>query len=267
MICLVTGGTSGIGEAIAKELAQKEHKVYASGRNPQQEKVSETFSYIKMDVQSDSSVQQAIEKIIDQEGRLDVIVNSAGLGIAGPIEETPIQSIQNVFDTNFYGIVRICQSALPFMRQQKSGLIINISSIASEMGLPFRGYYSASKAAVDVFTESLRMEVEPFNVKVCTVQPGDYNTNISKNRSEVECATDSVYLENYQKVRNLVNEEVGSSGDPKDVAKQILKIIHTKNPSVKYKVGPIFQVFATFAKKIMPQKLFEYLVMKNYKLK
>lgn len=267
MICLVTGGTSGIGEAIAKGLAANGHKVYASGRNPTQEKVSDNFSYIKMDVQSDSSVQSAIQKIIDLEGRIDIIVNSAGLGIAGPIEETPINSIQNVFDTNFYGIVRICQSALPFMRAQRSGLIINISSIASEMGLPFRGYYSASKAAVDVFTETLRMEIEPFNVKACTVQPGDYNTNISKNRSEVDCSTDSVYYETYQKVRNLVNEEVGTSGDPKDVSKKILEIINNKNPSVKYKVGPFIQVLATFAKKVLPQKLFEYLIMRNYNLK
>jgi len=266
MICLVTGGTSGIGEAIAEALSDKGHKVYATGRNPKQEKRHDNFLYTKMDVQSDDSVKACIDEIINKESQIDIVVNCAGLGIAGPIEETHIDDIKNVFETNFYGIVRVCQAVLPYMRKRKSGQIINISSIASEMGLPFRAYYSASKAAVDVFTEALRMELKPFNIKAYIVQPGDFNTNISANRNEVNENTTSPYHATYERVRSLVNEEVGNSGNPKDVGIKIAHLISKNNPGIRYKVGPFMQKIAPKIKKIVPEKLFEKLIMNNYKI-
>lgn len=266
MICLVTGGTSGIGEAIAIELAKKGHKVYASGRNIPEKSPESILSYVKMDVQDDLSVQNAIKIVLENEKTIDVLVNCAGLGIAGPAEETPMETIKYVFETNFFGLLRVTNAVLPIMRKAKTGYIINISSIASEMGLPFRSFYCASKAAVDMYTEGLRMELKPFNIKACVVQPGDFNTNISKNRSEVSENKSSAYHTTYEKVRRLVNEEVGHSGDPKDVGLVVCQIISDKNPIIKYKVGPFMQKIAPSIKKILPQTWFEKLVMNSYKL-
>jgi len=266
MICLVTGGTSGIGEAIALELAQKGHKVYASGRNIPEKNTKSTLSYVKMDVQDENSVQEAIQTILSSEKTIDVLVNCAGLGIAGPAEETPMENIKYVFETNFFGLLRVTNAVLPIMRKAKSGYIINISSIASEIGLPFRSFYSASKAAVDMYTEGLRIELKPYNVKACIVQPGDFNTNISKNRSEVQANTSSDYHVAYEKVRKLVNDEVGHSGDPKAVGQVICSIIASKNPIIKYRVGPFMQIIAPTIKKILPQTWFEKILMNSYKL-
>jgi NAD(P)-dependent dehydrogenase (short-subunit alcohol dehydrogenase family) len=265
-IAIITGGSSGIGEAICNTLSDNGYHVYAACRNPSTESKNEFFTYLKMDVQSEVSVKDAVAKVIEKESRIDVLVNCAGLGINGPIEETPIDMVQKVFDTNFFGLVRTTQEVLPHMRKTASGFVINISSIAGEFGLPMRGYYSASKAAVEMLTEALRMEVRQFGIKVCAVQPGDFSTNISKNRPTATISNESSYLSMFKNINSQVNVEVGAARDPSEVANAVFKILQGKNPKVKYKVGPLLQKLSGIIKGIVPGRTFERMIMNHYKL-
>jgi NAD(P)-dependent dehydrogenase (short-subunit alcohol dehydrogenase family) len=265
-IAIVTGGSSGIGESIAHTLSKNGYKVYATSRNPKTAQLNEQFIYLKMDVQNDESVKEAIAKVILKEGQIDVLINCAGLGINGPIEETPIEMIKGVFETNFFGIVRTSQSVLPHMRKEKKGFIINISSIAGEFGLPLRGYYSASKSSVEMITEALRMEVKQFGIRVCSVQPGDFATNISANRPTAEVKSDSAYRPMFDKINEQVNAEVAEAKDPVVVGEGILRILDQKSPEVRYRIGPFMQKLSVKLKKTISGKIFEKIIMNHYKI-
>ncbi len=264
MVILVTGGSSGIGQAICQYLARQGHTVYGTSRKVKTQPTD--FKLLEMDVQNETSVYRAIAELINTEGKIDVLVNNAGLGIAGPLEETALDDIKNVFETNVFGIIRTCQAVLPYMRRQKNGHIINVSSIAGELGLPFRGIYSASKSSVEMISEALRMEVKTFNIKVSVVQPGDFKTNINQNRTEVNENTNSSYHKQYETVRNLVTEEVATAADPMIVGKVIKNIIEKKSPAIRYPVAPFLQKLTPTIKKIVPEKIFEKLIMNHYKM-
>ena len=265
-IAIVTGGSSGIGESIALAMSKNGYTVYATARNPKTEGLSASFKYLKMDVQSEESVDSAVSRVIELESRIDVLVNCAGLGINGPIEETPVEMVKNVFETNVFGLVRVSQAVLPIMRKQSSGFIINISSIAGEFGLPLRGFYSASKASVEMITEALRMEVKQFGIRVTSVQPGDFATNISTNRPTADITKDSVYFPMFSKIDEQVNEEVKHAKDPQMVGDGILKILEQKSPSVRYRIGPFMQKLSVKVKRLVNAKSFEKIIMNHYKI-
>ncbi|RYY89020.1 MAG: SDR family oxidoreductase, partial [Chitinophagaceae bacterium] len=205
-VILVTGASSGLGEEMARHLAAVGHIVYGSSRSI--EGADKSFHTINMDVTDASSISTAIQRIVEREGRIDVLINNAGLGIAGPLEQLSIAEVQRVFDTNVTGVLRACQAVLPPMRRQQGGKIINISSIGSEMGLPYRGVYSASKAAVDRLTEALRTELAPFGIQACIVQPGGVRTDINKNRIRVALDESSPYRASFEHTYRLIDESV-----------------------------------------------------------
>ena len=162
-VVLITGGSSGIGKSIGEYLHQKGFTVYGTSRNP--EKITNSvFPLVALDVRNASSIQQAVAAVIASCGRIDVVINNAGVGITGPLEEIPTEEIKNNFETNFFGPIEVMKAVLPQMRAQKSGLIINVTSIAGYMGLPYRSVYSASKGALELITEALRMEVKSFGI-------------------------------------------------------------------------------------------------------
>jgi len=208
---------------------------------------------LEMDVRNADSIQNAIGKIIANEGSLDVVINNAGIGITGAIEETPHQEILNTFDTNFNGPIHVIKAVLPQMRKQKDGLIINITSIAGYMGLPYRGIYSATKGALGLLTEALRMEVKEFGIHVTNLAPGDFATIIASGRYHAPIADDSY-------------EDVDAGEDPILVAQKILKIIRTNTPKVHYKVGTFMQRFSLVLKNALPDKVYEKLLLNHYKL-
>jgi short-subunit dehydrogenase len=158
------------------------------------------------------------------------------------------------------------KAVLPQMRSQKSGLIINVTSIAGYMGLPFRGVYSATKAALEIVTEAIRMEVKGFGIEVTNVAPGDFATNIASGRYHTPVFENSPYKKSYQQNLDLMNAHVDSGGDPIDMATAIYKIINTKKPKIHYKVGEFMQKFSIVLKKILPDKVYEKLLMNHYKL-
>lgn len=264
-VVLITGGSSGIGKSIGEFLSEKGFIVYGTSRNPEKYKQSK-FLILALDVKDEATISETVKTIINKEGQLDVVINNAGAGITGPIEETPNAEIKNNFETNFFGPINVIKAVLPQMRKQHSGLIINITSIAGYMGLPYRGVYSASKGALELLTEAFRMEIKDFNIKMTNVAPGDFATNIAAGRYHAPLLEDSPYKKPYGDTLNLMNTHVDNGSDPDMMAKAVFKIINTPNPKGHYKVGEFMQKFSVVLKRILPDKVYEKLLMKHYKL-
>ena len=264
-VILITGASSGIGKSIGEFLHHKGCIVYGTSRNPERI-INSVFPLLALDVRNTESIQNTIQKIITLSGRLDVVINNAGVGITGPIEEIPSAEIKNNFETNFFGPIEVMKAALPQMRSQKSGLIINITSIAGYMGLPYRGIYSASKGALELISEALSMEVKPFGINITNVAPGDFATNIASGRFHAPVIKDSAYESSYRTTLKMMNEQVDSGNNPIEVAQAIFEIIETKNPKIHYKVGSFIQKFSIVLKRILPDKVYEKILMNHYKL-
>lgn len=264
-VILVTGASSGIGKSIATFLSEKGYKVYGTSRNP---KNLENFSFelIALDVLDVITIKKAIKFIIDKEGKLDVLINNAGMGITGPIEDTPTDQMRSVFNTNLFGAIDVMKAVLPQMRNQNSGTIINVTSIAGYMGLPFRGLYSATKGALEIVTEAISMEVKPFGINVVNVAPGDFATNIAAGRYHTPVFENSAYKENYQTNLDLMDAHVSGGLDPIEMAKAVYKVINAKNPIIHYKVGGFMEKFSIVLKRILPDRMYEKLLMNHYKL-
>jgi NAD(P)-dependent dehydrogenase (short-subunit alcohol dehydrogenase family) len=264
-VVLITGGSSGIGKSIGEFLTEKGFIVYGTSRNPERYTESK-FSILQLDVKKMETIQQTITTIIKKEGKLDVLINNAGAGITGAIEEIPESEIKANFDTNFFGPINVIKAVLPQMRKQQSGLIINITSIAGYMGLPYRGIYSASKGALELLTEAFRMELKDFNIKMTNMAPGDFATNIAAGRYHAPLLENSPYEKPYGNTLELMNAHVDSGSDPNLMARAVLKVINTKNPKPHYKVGAFMQKFSIVLKCVLPDTVYEKMLMKHYKL-
>lgn len=264
-IVLITGGSSGIGKSIGEFLVLKGFTVFGTSRNPERYSDSK-FTLIALDVSDVQTITAAIDMVVKQAGRLDVLINNAGAGITGPIEEIPMEEIKRNFETNFFGPINVIKAVLPQMRQQNSGFIINITSIAGYMGLPYRGIYSASKGALELVTEAFRMEIKDFKIEMTTVAPGDFATNIAAGRYHAPVLEASPYKVPYGNTLKLMDEHVDSGKDPELMAKAIFKIISTDKPKVHYKVGEFMQKFSIILKRILPDKVYEKMLQNHYKL-
>jgi short-subunit dehydrogenase len=177
-----------------------------------------------------------------------------------------MSEIRNNFETNFYGPIEVMKAVLPQMRKQRSGLIINITSIAGYMGLPYRSVYSASKGALELITEALRMEVKSFGIHITNVAPGDFATNIASGRYHAPLHADSDYHRSYSQTLDMMNTHVDSGSNPSQMAEAIYKIINSKNPRIHYKVGAFMQKFSIVLKRILPDNVYERILMNHYKL-
>ena len=266
-VVFITGGSSGIGKAIGDYLITKKYIVYGTSRNPDRHNSSFNFPLLEMNVVDPSSIAKAVAYIIDKEGHLDVLVNNAGIGITGPIEETPNEEIKQAFDTNFYGPINVIKAVLPQMRIQKSGKVINITSIAGYMGLPYRGIYSATKSALEITTEAFRMETKHFGIEMTNIAPGDFATNIVAGRYHAPVLDDSPYKEAYGSTLAMMNAHVDAGENPIKMAKVVHSIIETSHPKIHYKVGAFLQKFSIVLKRILPDRVYERILLNHYKLK
>lgn len=264
-VVLITGASSGIGRAIGEFLHEKGYKVYGSSRNPKY-KERNGIHFITLDVTDKNSITAAIDGVMKREQRLDFLINNAGKGVAGAMEEVPEEEIKKVFDVNYIGVLRVINTVIPIMRKQKSGMIINITSIAGYMGLPFRGIYSASKGALELTTEAYRMELAPFNIKMTNIAPGDFATNIAAGRYHTPVYEDSPYKTKYQESLNEMDADVEQGLNPMRMAKKVYRVMRRKNPSIHYKVGRFIQKISIALKHILPDNFYEKMLMNYYKL-
>lgn len=264
-VVLITGGSSGIGKSIGIFLKDAGYKVYGTSRNPDRYPDS-PIELIAMDVQQSTSIESAVQYLLNKEATIDVLINNAGVGITGPMEETPMDAVHHAMDTNFYGPLRVLQSVLPVMRKQRSGRVINITSIAGYMGLPYRGIYSASKGALEIATEVYRMECAHLNIHFSNVAPGDFATNIAAGRYHAPVNQAGDYAAGYSLTLQLIDEHVDDGSDPIEVAKKIKQILELDQPGIHYKVGSFLQKFSITLKKILPEKQYERMLKKHYGL-
>jgi len=266
-VVLITGGSSGIGKAIGEYLTNKGFTVYGTSRNPENYDNNFPFSLLKMEVTNIESISESISTIIKKENRIDVVINNAGVGITGPIEETPYVEIRKAFDINVHGPINVIKAVIPLMREQGSGLIINITSVAGYMGLPYRGIYSATKAALEITAEAFRMELHQFGIKMTNIAPGDYATNIAAGRFHAPVLENSPYKEVYSNTLKMMDDHVAQGEDPIKLAQVVFDVINEKNPRVRYKAGSWVQKFSIVLKRILPSKMYEKMLMKHFKIK
>lgn len=268
-VVLVTGASSGIGKAVAERLANEGFRVYGTSRKAEGEQIviAENASggflkLINLDVRSDESAHKAAAYVVEKEGSIDILINNAGFGISGPIEETTPKEAISQFDTNFFGMHRMVRNVLPGMRERGKGLIINIGSVAGLFALPYQAFYCASKFAVEAFSEALRMEVKDFGIKVCVIEPGDTKTEFTQNRYFCEASKDSAYKRSQRSVEKMMQDEQNGPG-PETIANIVVRLIKKKNPPVRVISGFSYKLLV-FLKRLLPSRLVVYLVSKLY---
>jgi NAD(P)-dependent dehydrogenase (short-subunit alcohol dehydrogenase family) len=281
-IAVVTGSSSGIGFETALLLARSGFHTYATMRNLEKSKsiteIANTeklpLKVVQLDVNDDISVKNAIDKIVSaaENKRIDVLVNNAGYGLFGSVEDTSIEEIKAQFETNFFGVIRVTQQVLPIMRKQHSGggTIVNVSSVGGRIGVPVLSAYQSTKFALEGLSESMSYELEPFGIRVVIIEPGFIRTNIVNSSTSAQKALDpkSPYFPLMQKVKNhfkSMMENASSSSPPEEVAKVILQAITSKNQQLRYTVGNDAATIIQ-ARMNMPDKEFRKMVIQNLSL-
>ena len=265
-VVLVTGASSGLGKSIAFHLHNLGHTVYGTSRDPKKYTEDFPFSLLSLDVTDAASIEALLIELEKKETKIDVLINNAGVGITGPVEETSLDAIRANFETNFFGPLAMIQGVLPLMRKNNNGIIINITSIAGYMGLPFRGAYSASKGALNIISEALRLEIAAQGIRLMTLAPGDYATDIAARRFHAPVIEGSPYQKAYQESLDTMDSHVDGGNDTIEIAHRVAALIHLKKPRPHYLVGPLLQKFSLILKKILPQKAYEKLLKNHYKL-
>ena len=234
-VILITGASSGIGLQMANALHQAGHEVYGTSRNPEKHNVD--FKMVAMDVQSEAAIAEGVQQVLNKAGKIDVLINNAGIWLVALVEETPAAQAKAQFETNFFGPLAIMQAVLPSMRQRRSGHIINISSIAGLISMPGSGVYGATKHALEGLTKSLYYELKPFNIQVSSIKPANFKTEI---RHRILHGENPIAA--YNTIRTTVEEEnykfVSQGADPKLAADLIVDVVQSSKPKLHYYVGP-----------------------------
>jgi len=274
---LITGGTDGLGKAAALLLARRGYRVFAAGRSAKKREELERIAReeqipvraLEMDVCDNTSVEKATERVLEQDGAIDVLINNAGLGYLAVVEELRMSDFRQQFETNLFGVLRVTQAVLPHMRERRQGRIVMMSSAAGLVSPPTYGAYSASKHALEGLTNALRLEMYPFSIEVILIEPGYITTNFQhtvKALAEpyLEQAMRSPYAKIYSSAWAEAHEDRGSSGTtPEDCARVILKAIEATPPKARYPVTPLAK-WLVFGKRILPDSVLDSFLRKKY---
>ncbi len=264
MIIFITGISSGFGYETAKLLASEGHTVYGTVRR--EVEPIPNVNYLNVDVRDTSSVQKAVDFIVDKEHRIDVLINNAGMGIGGPIEFASEEDIRLQMDTNFMGLVHCVNAVLPIMRQQKSGKIIALSSIGGVMGLPFQGFYSASKFAIEGYCEALRLETRSLGIQVVVLRPGDFSTQFTASRKKILNEESAQIYKTYFESMSKIEHDENGGLKPIVLAKKISHIVRLRNPKHGYVVASFEQKLSVLLKRLLPSKWFANILGSYYKM-
>jgi NAD(P)-dependent dehydrogenase (short-subunit alcohol dehydrogenase family) len=252
-VVLITGASTGFGRQTAGLLAESGYSVYGTTRKPNPSD-GPNYRMITLDVSSDNSVNSCVQQVLATAGRIDILINNAGQVLNGPAEETTLDQAQNLFETNFFGLVRMTNAVLPIMRSRHKGRIINIASLAGRVGVPGHSFYSAGKYAVEGYTEALAAEVRQFGIRVSTVEPGFFKTSLADHAPQA-----SNQIPDYDTIREHLTEHfmkgVETGGNPEKVARLILHILRSRHPKLRYPVGRGSRL-VPLLKAIIPQRAF-----------
>jgi NAD(P)-dependent dehydrogenase (short-subunit alcohol dehydrogenase family) len=259
---LITGASSGFGKATAELLAGQGYRVFGTSRQGGTDHGG--YEMLTLDVRDDESVRRCVDVVLAKTGRIDVLINNAGYELAGALEETDIAEAKAQFETNFFGVLRMTNAVLPVMRGQQEGRIINIGSLAGLVAVPFHGMYSASKYALEGYSEALRQEVKPFNISVSLIEPGFSSTNLAQSaRQSVRLISD--YEPMRERIFPVFVEAVRAGQKPEAIARVILSLITKSSPRLRYRVGSDSQWLPRL-KMIATEASFEAGVRKKFHL-
>ena len=264
-VVLITGTAYGIGKSTAELLIDKGHIVYGGDILVEENLYLNDIggTALEMDVTNQEHIDKAINQIISEQGRVDVLVNNAGLGVYGAIEEVAMEDIYNQYEVNLFGLARVTKAVLPYMREKESGLIINISSVLGETYGPLAGWYLSTKHALEGWSDALRVEVKEFDIDVVVVQPGAINTNFSNvTKTYIDkYRENSAYQHLYgEPVTDTGNEVLSNQSDPIVIAKVINKAMNARNPKTRYAAGAYSKI-GIFLRKIMTDKMFDRFIL------
>lgn len=255
-VVLVTGASSGIGAAAAELLAARGHTVVGASRRAT---VPPGVDAVGIDVDDERSVAAGIDALLASHGRLDVVVNAAGYGLAGPVETTSLEEARAQLETNFWGTVRVSRAALPALRAAGEGLIVNVSSLAGVFAIPFQAYYTASKFALEGWSEALAYEVAPFGVAVTLVEPGNINSGFTEGRAEAADAGREPYTAAYgQAIANMTRDEREAVG-PEVVAATIAKVVAARRPPWRITSGSAGERSTVLLRRFLPARAFAFI--------
>lgn len=261
-VILVSGASSGIGKEIFHYLKEREFEVYGASRSFGDSLIDHTF---KLDITDFDLCSKVVRSIVDTHKRIDALINVAGFGISGAVEDTPIEAIKRQIDVNFFGTVNLTKAVLPYMRKQNSGLIINFSSIAGVVGLPYQAFYSSSKFSIEGFSQALGLEVEKFGLHVVVIEPGDFKTGFTEKR-EKYTKEDSPYYPKFLNAVSKMEKDEQNGEDPKVIAELVYRILNAKILRNKYIVGPFFEKLFVFMRRFLPEGLTAYIFKLYYDL-
>jgi len=258
MIAIVTGASSGIGYETCRKLLEKGYTVYGFSRRGT---APEGVNGMAVDVTDETAVRMAVDDVATQEGRIDLLINNAGMGISGPVEFTSLEDAQRIMNVNFMGQFICAKSVIKHMRAQKNGRIVFISSVAAPIAIPYQMFYSASKSAVNSMALALRNEVKDFGISICAVMPGDAHTGFTSARKKQE-AYDDIYIHNSSATASMEKDEL-SGMSPADVADVIIKAAGAKHPKPLYVAGGKYKLFTALFK-FLPARTSYWIVGKMY---
>ena len=262
-VVLITGASSGIGKVCAEHLLKRGYRVFGTQRRPPESAQADpnAVEILSMDVDDDNSVAKGVETVILRAGRIDAVINNAGWGLMGAVEDTSVEESKAQMETNFFGVLRVCRAVLPIMRRERAGTIINVSSLAGIIGLPFSSMYSASKFALEGLTESLRLETRRFGIRVVLVEPGDFCTNFPARRRLTKASTkSSAYHEALERTRIAQEKDERNAPTPESIGFLVERILRSKRPRLRYTIGLLSQRIVVPLKRFLPQRLFEWLL-------
>ncbi|MFI6600687.1 oxidoreductase [Nonomuraea sp. NPDC050536] len=264
-VCLVTGASSGIGLAAALELRRAGHTVYGAARRvPKMERLRAAGGHVmEMDARKDGDLERAIRTVVDEQGRIDVLVNNAGIGLHGAIEDVPLDQARDQFEVNVFAPARLIQLCLPYMREQRSGTIVNVSSIGGEIALPLGAWYYSSKHALEAYSDSLRQELGPFGIRVVIVQPGIIKTEFENGTAQElrDISGHGAYARMAEAMAKRAETELGGgskASDPVVVARAIRQAVDSPRPKARYAVGYLARLLL-FLDRYLPDRAFDRL--------
>jgi NAD(P)-dependent dehydrogenase (short-subunit alcohol dehydrogenase family) len=261
-VVLITGASSGIGKVCAEHLVQRGFRVFGTSRKaPESQKTDAGVEMIQLDVEDEASVKAGVDEVVRRAGRLDAVVNNAGNALMGSVEDTSIEEARAQLETNFFGVLRVCRAALPHLRGQGGGHIINISSLAGLLGVPYSGLYSASKFAVEGMSESLRLEVRRFGIHVTLIEPGDFRSQLAVVRKTVNAAgPNSLYQTDFERFKVAQEKDEAKATTPEPVAHLVESVLNDRSPALRYEVGLLAQRIVVPLKRFLPQRVFEWIL-------
>jgi NAD(P)-dependent dehydrogenase (short-subunit alcohol dehydrogenase family) len=265
-IAVVTGASSGIGKAIAEHLAGAGLRVYGS-RLPDEPAASiRNEPLLPLNVDDDVSVAAFVDQVLERAGRIDVLVNCAGFGIAGAVEDTTVAEAKAQFETNYFGVHRMCRAVLPTMRRQGAGRIVTVSSIGGLIALPFQATYSATKYALEGLMEALRHEVRPFGIKVTLIEPADFSTGFTAKRRTTDAADrkTSPYAAAFASALDVITKDEMGGWEPDAIGRLAVRIVNRRSPRLRYTVGRLDERAVSWLKRVVPHRVFEPIIGRHY---